>query len=189
MYDKVVPINKILIMEVDIMWENCVLVPAAWLQLRERNPHDNPCEHCFWHKYGCPEKEAFTVGYHKYIPTEESSEELPKCGIWCRECKDTSGKVVHKTIWNCKPAYAVKCSHCGSTFMLYAHKVRAEYTGFKNLKGDYVPPQRYGTTNWPKWPATNRIPEYSQQEREVLTVEGEKSKTAMQIAMEKAGLI
>ena len=174
------------------MFSNCVISPAHWEHLREEFPGDSPCEHCPFHKYGCPDKKPFEVGFQRFVAIEQSPDELPKCGIWCKNCKDTSGKIIHKTLWNGKPAFAVKC-HCGETFLLYESKVHREYTGFFNLKGDYVPPVRYGTQNSYRFQKPILRSELSLGEDKTVwttdLVQADSTPTAMELALKKAGLL
>ena len=175
------------------MRECCVMVPAVYMELQRKYPKDSPCEHCTYHKYGCPNVTAFTVGIHKYIPIEQSPDELPKSGIWCKTCKDTSGKIFHKTLWNGRTAFAVRCRRCGQEFLLYEDHVRQKYTGFVNGHGDFVPADPYGTRSIPVSSSNRGI--YSllgdTQEAVVYSTENEDTKpmTAMELAMKKAGLL
>lgn len=124
------------------MLENCVLIPANYYELKEKYA-DSPCNHCIYKQYGCPDKKAIRIGLNSFIPIENDSKELPKCGIWCRNCKTTNGRIQHEVLWNAKRAYAIKCPVCGSEFLLYKEKVRYEYTGYKNMNGEFVPPDPY----------------------------------------------
>ncbi len=130
------------------MLGNCVLAPAAYDWLKEKYG-DSPCNHCINKQFGCPKKKAIRVGYSSFIPIEDDPKELPKCGIWCRDCKQRNGKIQHEVLWNGRRAYVIKCPVCGSEFLLYRDKVRYEYTGFKNGMGEFVPPDPYGTRRKP----------------------------------------
>lgn len=130
------------------MLGNCVLVPATYYRIKEKYG-DSPCNHCINKQFGCPQKKAIRVGYNSFIPIEDDPKELPKCGIWCRDCKQRNGKIQHEVLWNGRRAYVIKCPVCGSEFLLYKDKVRYEYTGFKNGKGEFIPPDPYGTRRMP----------------------------------------
>ena len=125
------------------MFGNCVLVPATYYALKEKYT-DSPCNHCVNKKFGCPEKQPVRVGYNSFIPIEDDPKELPKCGIWCKDCKAKNGKIQHEVLWNARRAYAIKCSICGAEFLLYKDKVSAEYTGYTNGRGEFVPADPYG---------------------------------------------
>lgn len=117
---------------------NCVLVPASYYSIKEKYPEDSPCKHCVYHKYGCPNQPTFVLNGYKYIAIEQDAKELPKNEIWCKKCKSNSGKIFHKTLWNARPAFAIKCKYCGSEYMMYEDRIRAQYTGFTNGFGDFV---------------------------------------------------
>lgn len=170
------------------MRESCVMVPYSYMELQRKYPHDSPCNHCYYHQYGCPDVQSFTINIRKYIAIEKDASELPKCGIWCKNCKDRSGKVFHQTILNSRKAFAVRCSRCGEEFVLYESKVRQEYTGFVNGKGDFVYPSRYSA----KVPAAKPIckPVSVPEEKEIVcSSQSAKQPTAMEIALRKAGLL
>lgn len=130
------------------MLGNCVLVPATYYRIKERYK-DSPCNHCINKQFGCPDKKSIQVGMHLFIPIEDSPAELPKCKIWCRNCKAENGEIQHEVLWNGKRAYAIMCPICRSEFLLYKDKVRYQYTGYKNFKGEFVPPDRYGNRRYP----------------------------------------
>lgn len=126
------------------MLGNCVLVPATYYRIKEKYG-DSPCNHCINKQFGCPDKNPIQWGYDLFIPIENSPEELPRCKIWCRNCKAENGEIKHEVLWNGKRAYAIECPICRAKFLLYKDKVRYQYTGYKNFKGEFVPPDRYGT--------------------------------------------
>ena len=131
------------------MMENCVISYAEQMQIQNRHSGEPVCEHCYYHQFGCPNKPAFEVRQHglthRYVATEQSSDELPKVGIWCRSCKDNCARIFHETIWNGKKSYAIRCRRCGSTYLMYKSRVEQQYTGFVNGRGDFVHPDRYLT--------------------------------------------
>lgn len=163
---------------------NCVLVPATYYRIKEKYG-DSPCNHCINKQFGCPEKKAIQVGLNRFIPIENSPEELPKCGIWCKSCKAKNGKIQHEVLWNAKRAYVIKCPICGAEFMLYKDKVRYQYTGYRNMKGEFVPPDPYGTMRTKTFESKEKEP------AELIATFGERNpeKTTLQEALEKAGLM
>lgn len=169
------------------MFGNCVLVPATYYRIKEKYG-DSPCNHCINKKFGCPNKKPIQVGFNSFIPIENDSKELPKCKIWCRDCKAENGEIWHEVFWNGRRAYAIKCPICGSEFLLYKDKVRAEYTGYTNFKGEFVPADRYGTR------ITKMLNEYSRTHNEgeasvLVGTFGENiSVSPMMEALKKAGL-
>lgn len=169
------------------MLGNCVLVPATYYRIKEQYG-DSPCNHCVNKQFGCPDKEPVRVGFNSFIPIENDPKELPICGIWCRECKDKNGKIQHEVLWNSKRAYAIKCPICGSEFLLYRDKVRAEYTGYKNALGEFVPADLYGERT------TKMINSYTRKlENEptpLIASFGEDTSTSpMMAALKKAGVV
>lgn len=163
------------------MLGNCVLVPATYYRMKEKYGNDT-CKHCINHRYGCPTKSKITVGLESFIPVEDNESELPKCGIWCRTCKQNSGKIKHEVIWNGKNSYVIKCPICGSEFLLYKAKVRSEYTGFTNMKGEFVKPDLYGKTNPFKYPIEDKPDEL------IASVRVDNASTIMMDALKKAGI-
>lgn len=143
------------------MWENCVLLPTQYSDIQRRYNSDDPCKHCTYHKYGCPNTEPFLVSGKKYIPTEKSSNDLPKCDIWCKTCRKNSGRIFHKTYWNRLSSFAIRCSICGEEFFMYEYKVYEKYL----------------------------IPEKSSDTLVYSSSIGKDSPTAMELAMKKAGLL
>lgn len=132
------------------MMEYCLISYAAQEEIRKRHPEEPICNHCVYGLNGCNgtaettfEMKVFSLT-QRFVIAEESPEDLPKTGVWCKRCKDNCGKIFHKTLWSGKWAYAIKCPRCGNEWMLYKSKVRQEYTGFTNMLGEFVPPQRYG---------------------------------------------
>ena len=169
---------------------NCVMVPAAYFELQRKYPQDTPCKHCIYSQYGCPNVETFILGSRKYVAIEQSLNELPICGIWCKNCKDTSGKIYHKTFWHGKAAFAVRCNNCGESFLLYESKVRREYTGFKNGFGNFVPPVPYGTRQRQLLPTNAKYLEMLDSAKNtVVYSSSDETPTAMEIALKKAGLL
>ncbi len=129
------------------MLKNCVLAPATYYRIKEKFT-DSVCNHCINSTFGCPNKEPIVVksnGWNeRFIPIESHSSELPKCKIWCRSCKQENAEIQHEIFWNNRHAYAIKCPICGAEFKLYKDKVRAQYTGYTNYLGKFVPPDKYG---------------------------------------------
>ena len=169
------------------MLRNCVLVPATYYRIKEKY-EDSPCNHCINKQFGCPDKEPIQVGFDRFIPIENDPEELPICGIWCRECKDKSGKIQHEVLWNARRAYAIKCPICGSEFLLYKDKVRAEYTGYQNAFGEFVSADLYGTR------ITKMINSYTcefkDEPAKLVASFGEDTSTSpMMAALKKAGVL
>lgn len=174
------------------MWESCVLTLSSYEDIKRSFPSDSPCNHCVYHKYGCPNIKTFTVGSQKYIPIEQSLDELPKCGIWCRNCKKNSGKIFHETFWNRLKAFAIRCSQCKEEFFMYAYKVRAKYTGFVNKDGEFVAPDLYGSRNLKKESESARkLAELHKRSTDIVvySTKTEKASTAMELAMKKAGIL
>lgn len=185
------------------MMEYCVISYAAQEEIRKRHPEEPICNHCVYGLNGCNgtaettfEMKVFSLP-QRFVIAEESPEDLPETGIWCKHCKGNCGKIFHETLWNGKWAYAIKCPQCGSTWMLYKSKVRREYTGFINLKGEFVPPMRYGcrvpTTAFDvrkeiETEARRGTTSIQREERDVWyrSSEEEKVPTAMELAMRKA---
>ena len=159
------------------MLANCVLVPAVYYDLKEKY-EDSPCNHCVNRQFGCPDKRPIRVGWSSFIPIEDDPEELPKCGIWCRECKEKNGKIQHEVLWNGKRAYVIKCPICGSEFLLYKSKVQYQYTGFTNFKGEFVPPDPYGERRISNIFTTNK------EEDVLIATFGEESQSTMSTMME-----
>ena len=166
---------------------NCVLAPATYYKMKEMYS-DSPCNHCMYKAFGCPNKQAILVNGYKYIPIEENESKLPKCGIWCKNCKDNTGKIQHEVLWNGHRAYAIKCPICQSEFILYKHKVQYQYTGYVNMKGEFVKPVPYGTKDPREGIFTIQIP--SGESEQVYSSEYiQQTNTAMSDALKKAGLI
>ena len=169
------------------MVENCVLVPATYYRIKEKYG-DSPCNHCVNRQFGCPNKKAIRVGLDSFIPIENDPKELPICGIWCRKCKAESGKIQHEVLWNAKRAYAIKCPICGSEFLLYKDKVRAESTGYKNGFGEFVLADLYGART------TEIINSYTRKlkdepDRLVASFGEDTSTSPMMAALKKAGVV
>lgn len=184
------------------MREFCLISYAAQEEIRKRHPEGSVCDHCVYRLNGCTgtaestfEMKVFSL-HQRFVIAEESPEDLPKNGIWCKHCKDNCGRIFHETLWNGKWAYAIRCPHCRSEWMLYKSRVRQEYTGFTNMLGDFVPPKRYGCKTPEKAPdireqietearrGTTRI---QREERQVwYSSHKEKEPTAMELAMRKA---
>lgn len=170
------------------MRESCVMVPFTYMELQRKYPHDSPCNHCYYHQYGCPNVKSFTIRLHKFIAIEKDADELPKCGIWCKNCKDRSGKIFHKTLFNGRFAFAVRCPRCGGEFVLYESKVRQEYTGFINGNGEFVSPNSYGTSKPTVKPIVKPV-SVPQEKNIVYSSRSTNEPTAMEIALRKAGLL
>ena len=168
------------------MFGNCVLVPATYYNLTERYT-DRPCNHCVYSNYGCPTKNKILVKDHYYIPIENSAEELPKCGIWCKNCKAENGKIQHEVLWNGRHAYAIKCKVCGAEFLLYKEKVHQQYTGFVNGNGNFVKPDKYGNRLARELMAMNSKREDEEPEL-VLSIGAEESSNVFADAFKKAGI-
>lgn len=132
-------------MIMSVLEEKCVVPYAGRRMLVEKHPGSNPCDYCVYHKYGCPNQPTFEVNSHMYMAIEQSADELPKQGIYCKKCRCTSGKIKHETLWNGRNSYFVSCPHCGSKFLLYKERVQSQYTGFVNGRGDFVHPDPYNT--------------------------------------------
>lgn len=184
------------------MMEFCLISYAAQEEIRKRHPEGSVCDHCIYGLNGCTgtaestfEMKVFSL-HQRFVIAEESPEDLPKNGIWCKRCKDNCGKIFHETLWNGKLAYAIRCPHCGNEWMLYKSKVRQEYTGFTNMLGDFVPPQRYGCKTPEKAPDVRKQIEtearrgttyIQREEHQVLySSHEEKEPTAMELAMRRA---
>lgn len=185
------------------MTEYCLISYAAQEEIWKRHPEEPICNHCVYGLNGCNgtagttfEMKVFSLT-KRFVIAEESPEDLPKTGIWCKHCQDNCGKIFHETLWNGKWAYAIKCPRCGSTWMLYKDRVQQEYTGFTNSAGDFVPPMRYGC----RVPTTVRdaraeieakarrgTTSIQREQRDVWyhSSEEEKVPTAMELAMRKA---
>ena len=169
------------------MFENCVLVPAVYLMLRGKYGKD-ACKHCVYHKYGCPEKDSITFKGQRYIPLEESKKVLPKCRIWCKDCKTSNGVIQHEVLWHSRHAYAIRCSVCGAEFLLYKHKVHVEYTGFVNMKGEYVSPHEY-TERIKAWCGEDTRKDNLPETEHVATFGEENGGNTMEEALKRAGII
>ena len=168
------------------MLGNCVLVPATYYAIKEKY-EDSPCNHCINKQFGCPNKKPVRVGFNSFIPIEDDVKELPICGIWCKKCKAKNAKVEHEVFWNARRAYAIKCPICGSEFLLYRDKVRAEYTGYTNFKGEFVPADPYGTRLTKMLNETNLT--YTEEEPSLVATFGEDASVSpMMEALKKAGL-
>lgn len=132
------------------MKEYCLISYLAQEEIQKRHPDEPICSHCVYGLNGCDGTESTTFEmkvfslHQRFVICEETPEQLPKNGIWCKHCKGNCGRIFHETLWNAKMAYAIRCSHCGNEWMLYKSKVKQEYTGFVNMLGEFVPPQRYG---------------------------------------------
>lgn len=125
------------------MLENCVLTPEAYKKMWSIHV-DDPCKHCMFKSFGCPDKQAISVNGQKFIPIEDDESKLPKCGIYCKNCKGNTAKIEHEILWNCNKSYAIKCPVCKSEFILYKYKVQHQYTGYENMEGKFVQPILYG---------------------------------------------
>ena len=169
------------------MFYKCVLVPAVYLKLREKYG-DEACKHCIYNQYGCLEKEAITFNGYRYIPIEESKEDLPKCKIWCKNCKAENGLILHEVLWNGRHAYAIKCHVCGAEFLLYKGKVHAEYTGYVNMNGEYVSPHKYRSL-YREFCAEDSRRSARTEVEHVATFGEETGNSAMKEALKKAGII
>ena len=170
------------------MFYNCVLVPATYYKLKEKYGED-ACEHCVYHQYGCPEKYAITFNGYRYIPIEESKKVLPKCRIWCKNCKAKNGLIQHEVLWNCRHAYAIKCDVCGAEFLLYRDKVSAEYTGFVNMREEYVSPHEYRSMEREFCAKESRRRLRPEVEHVATFGEENGGNTAMEEALKRAGII
>ena len=156
--------------------------------LREKYGQD-ACKHCVYYKYGCPEKDPITFKGQRYMPLEESKKVLPRCRIWCKNCKAPNGVIQHEVLWHSRHAYAIKCDVCGAEFLLYKSKVSTEYTGFVNMNGEYVSPQEY--RNRTRDHCAEELRRSARPEVEHVATFGEENggNTAMEEALKRAGII
>jgi hypothetical protein len=104
------------------------------------------CRECSYSMDDCKHSNLiYTDGCSfRTIPLNEG-ESLPKAKAWCKHCKKESSQPIHKVFMNAKQAYALQCTTCKNTYVMYISEYERRYAGFTNIKGDFIPPSKDGT--------------------------------------------
>lgn len=72
--------------------------------------------------------------------TNEPESELPKVGAFCKHCATETAIPVYPIRMNGNPAYALRCTKCGSEYPMYKSTFVERYVGYDTLSGGHINP-------------------------------------------------
>lgn len=70
----------------------------------------------------------------------KDEDELPKVGAFCKNCAKETAVPIYPIYMNAKPAYALKCSKCGSEYPMYKGTYKSRYIGATTPNGGHINP-------------------------------------------------
>ena len=114
--------------------------------------------------------DSFCYGYDscgKYYECEGGSflvrtdnEMMPGNGAFCKHCAKNTAKPHAKILMNRKPAYILKCEHCGAEYPMYKSMYTARYVGMHNPVYGFIAPTCTDTTGQYRVQPTRKMMEF-----------------------------
>lgn len=81
-------------------------------------------------------------GSYDWFRYRKSEEKLPTKGAFCKICATETAKPEYPIFMNGRPAYALKCSKCGSEYAMYQNTYVVRYIGYDLPHGGHVNPTK-----------------------------------------------
>lgn len=104
------------------------------------------CDGCSYDVSQCAKSKVIHIDGILYTLVPNSKEEIKKytTSTWCKQCKVTSAKPIALINVGYKQHIVMRCNKCKSTYTMSLEKYKVEYAGFRNMRGDFIPPRSKG---------------------------------------------